>query len=141
MTNAAPTLSSHLPPADLPSDFAMRALVGLRRFRIRRLHRLLALILVGVAVGVVYAAVSWHELHEEVASSSFVPLVHLAISDPDVVSASGGDYILGVLENLPFAALITTLVFIFLAIGAAAALFKIRTMRRPPFSNHPPVVR
>lgn len=140
MTDAAPTLSSHLPPADPPSDFAVRALLGLRRFRIRRLHRLLALALVGVAVGVVYAAVSWHELREEVVSSSLVPMVHLAVSDPDVVADAAGDYVLGVLENLPFAAMITALAFVFLVVGVAAALLKIRVMRRPPFSYHPPIV-
>lgn len=136
MTDASPILS-RLPPTDPPPDLALRALLGLRRFRVRRLKRALALVALGFVVSGAYAVWAWPALREEVAGSSFVALAHLAVSDPDVVAAALGDFTLGLLESLPLAALLLASLVLFLLLGAAAALLKIRIVRRPPSLGRP----
>ncbi|MBP9762442.1 hypothetical protein KBD34_02385 [Patescibacteria group bacterium] len=123
-------LSLPHPPAHLQN----KILLTIERSAMRQIWiEFLAALTVSLSL-IGYLTLSWSQLREELQTSSFFSFVRLAISDPDIVLVNFRESFFGIVESIPFEAVILSLVlglFLTCTIGFFLRLREVRAHLTP----------
>lgn len=133
MTESRVPLLKLLPQPDAPQGLFERVLGAIRTAEIRDIRNRFVASLVGLLAIIGYAAASWSAIWTEIGSSSFVEMLKLAASDPDIVIGNMKELLLGLLETLPLGSITLALIGIFSVVGAIALAKSFRDARRHTF--------
>lgn len=126
-----------LPEDAAPKDLSDRVLDTLWHTRFRRIRGWMVFAFLALVAIIVYAITQWTLVWYEVAGSSFVEFLRLAVSDPDIIFANTKEYIFGLLEALPLGTLLIVFSSAFCLLGLAVLLSALRHLRRAPHPHHP----
>ncbi|MFA6429166.1 MAG: hypothetical protein WCV84_01570 [Patescibacteria group bacterium] len=117
MTQDSTLLFSHIAPVKPPDALYAQILSAVALARARRLRTRFFVALTGLVTTMGYAVFGGFAWRTEWQASSFMSMVRLSISDPDVLFGNGQEYVFAVLETIPMGAI--TLVCAALFLGAS----------------------
>lgn len=117
---------------DIPPTILERTLAAIRRARERQARNRVWLALVSCALSLMYAIFNWSAWIEELKTSSFIELIRLTISDPDIMLSHLKDVCLGLLEALPLGSILLGLVILFLVVATIALANSWQNLKQNP---------
>lgn len=132
MPSTLAPLFSRTAHIDIPPTILERTLAAIRRTRERQARNRVWLALVSCALSLMYAAFNWSAWIEELKASSFVELIRLTVSDPDIILSHLKDFSLSLLEALPLGSMLLGLVIIFLIVALVAFASSWQNLKQNP---------
>ncbi|MBU1907519.1 hypothetical protein KKF59_00095 [Patescibacteria group bacterium] len=107
----------HLPPLEPPPDLLQKVLARIHTVRMRRLYAQLSAAAAGTILSLSYIAFSWSAFASQIQESSFLAMLKLLWSDPDIVFSNLTNIVLGLLESIPLDSVILALIVCFFGIA------------------------
>lgn len=127
----APLFSS-VARIDIPTTLFERTLAAIQRARELQARNRLWVAIVSCALSLTYAIFNWSAWIEELKASSFVELIRLTISDPDIMLSHLKDVFLGLLETLPLGSMLLGLSILFLIVAVIALAHSWQHLKQSP---------
>jgi hypothetical protein len=125
-----------LPIIEPPAGLLEKILGKIHAAQLRQLRVRLGLALTGVCASLFYIVANWSAIWFEFRQSSFVEYLRLLISDSDIALANAKEFVLGLLESIPAASIVSGSIFIFCAVSLIGLLLASRQERRQPLIRH-----
>jgi hypothetical protein len=129
-------LFERVPEPAVPTGLLERVLLAIQQAQIRRIQQRIILAFAGIVASVGYALYYGNLLWNEWRASSFINLLRLAISDPDIVFGSSQEFMLGLIESLPAATIFFVLLAGFLLMGVSVLVIHLLQIRRAALTQH-----
>ena len=125
-----PLSFAQIPDPLPPTELLPRILTRVEELQLRRWYIRLAALLTVTGTMATYLVLRWTIISQELQASSFLQLLRVAFSDPDVVFANTTDFMLGLLESLPVAPVFFALLGVFLVLSLAQVFSRVQDQRR-----------